>query len=314
MALTNPYIIEEDFVPGYIALYHSGELARRVEEAIASLESCKNCPRCCGTNRLRGFVGTCMTKRHAQVCGYFPRMGEEVYLVGQHGSGTILFAHCGLKCVFCQKGDPNQDPKGQEVTAQELADIMLELQDTGCHNINLNTPDHVVPQILEALLLAVEGGLHLPLVYNTSAYTSMKVLSWLDGVIDIYAPNFKIGDADNAKKYLLAKEYPEVAKAAVTEMYRQVGSLKIGIDGLAKRGVIARHLVMPNGVASTAEVMATLAGISSEMYLNILGKYHPAGKVTDEKYAEINHKITGDDMMQAYLAAHEAGLWRFEYR
>ena len=306
------FISNEGFNPGYLNLYHTGELARRAEEAVASLESCQTCPRRCKANRLIGRVGTCKTKRFAIVSSYFPHMGEENCLRGWRGSGTIFFSQCNLRCAFCQNFDISQTTSGNEVKPQELAGIMLSLQNSGCHNINLVTPDHVVPQILEALVVAVRLGLRLPLVYNTSGYSSQNALAWLDGVVDIYMPDFKFADPENAKLYMQAKDYPQVATDAITEMHRQVGDLCFDEQGLAKHGVLVRHLVMPEDSADSNLVMKTLAKISTNMYLNIMGQYHPAGKVSTENYQQINRRVYPDEIQQSYQHAKQAGLWRFD--
>ena len=302
------------FQPAYLALAQNGILQQRAEQAIASLEKCTNCPRRCGTNRLRGFTGTCMTKRHAVVSSAFPHMGEESPISGQHGSGTIFFSYCSLRCVFCQNYDISQQISGKEVDAAQLAEMMLSLQDQGCHNINLVTPDHVVPQILEALILAVEDGLRLPLVYNTSSYVGLKTLQWLDGVVDIYMPDYKIADPTHAKRYLQAKDYPTAAEQAIREMHRQVGDLQIDENGLAKRGVLVRHLVMPEDVADAQTLMHNLAEISTDLYLNIMGQYRPEAKVNAEKYPRINRRITTQEIADTFQAAEQAGLWRFDHR
>jgi putative pyruvate formate lyase activating enzyme len=306
------FISQEEFFPVYQTLHHSGELSRRAENAVASLESCQSCPRNCKANRILGRVGTCMTKRNAIVSSCFPHMGEEDCLRGWRGSGTIFFSQCNLRCVFCQNFDISQSPSGNEVSAETLAAMMLSLQSSGCHNINLVTPDHVVPQILEALVIAAEQGLNLPIVYNTSGYTSQKALEWLDGVVDIYMPDLKIADPDNARQYLQAKDYPQVAEKAITEMHRQVGDLCIDEKGLAKRGVLVRHLVMPDNTAASQQVMKTLAGISPNIYINIMGQYHPAGKVSAVKFAEINRRVQMEEIKQVYQFARQAGLWRFD--
>jgi putative pyruvate formate lyase activating enzyme len=306
------FISNEGFNPGYLNLYHTGELARRAEEAVASLESCQTCPRRCKANRLLGRVGTCKTKRFAIVSSYFPHMGEENCLRGWRGSGTIFFSQCNLRCAFCQNFDISQTTSGNEVKPQELAGIMLSLQNSGCHNINLVTPDHVVPQILEALVVAVRLGLRLPLVYNTSGYSSQNALAWLDGVVDIYMPDFKFADPENAKLYMQAKDYPQVATDAITEMHRQVGDLCFDEQGLAKHGVLVRHLVMPEDSADSNLVMKILAKISTNMYLNIMGQYHPAGKVSTENYQQINRRVYPDEIQQSYQHAKQAGLWRFD--
>ena len=209
----------DQFEPANLHLYQTGELAARAEEAICSLEKCKICPRECGTNRLAGFSGTCKTRRMAVVSSAFAHMGEENCLRGRNGSGTIFFCGCSLRCVFCQNYEISHTAQGEEVTAAQLAEMMLSLQQAGCHNINLVTPDHFVPQILEALVVAAERGLRLPIVYNTSGYTSRLALEWLDGVIDIYMPDFKTANPDEARLYLQAKDYPKVAESAIRESW-----------------------------------------------------------------------------------------------
>jgi len=286
------FLPAQGFEPAYLSLHRSGELARRAEEAVASLEHCTTCPRGCGANRLAGHVGTCKIKRYAVVSSAFPHMGEEDCLRGRHGSGTIFFSGCSLRCVFCQNFDISHTNAGQELSPEQLAASMLALQEAGCHNINLVTPDHVVPQILEALDLAAAAGLHLPLVYNTSGYCAPNSLAWLDGVVDIYMPDFKTASVPDARLYLQAKDYPEVALKAIREMHRQVGDLRMDEDGIARRGVLVRHLVMPGDVSSTRSVMGLLAEISTDMYVNIMGQYHPDGKVSREKYADINRPPT----------------------
>jgi putative pyruvate formate lyase activating enzyme len=217
--------------------------------------------------------------------------------------------------VFCQNADISHQTSGKEVSPAQLASMMLSLQGAGCHNINLVTPDHVVVQILEALPIAIEGGLRLPLVYNTSAYTSLQMLGWLNGVVDIYMPDFKFANPRNARRYTKAMDYPATAKVALMEMQNQVGVLKMDEHGIAKRGVLVRHLVMPDDIAETETVMRFLAEkVSKDTYINIMGQYRPSGKVTFERFEEINRPVKSDEMEFAYQAAREAGLWRFDQR
>jgi len=302
------------FEPAYLALYRTGELQRRAEAAIASLEACRVCPRDCATNRLENEVGICRTGRYARVCSYFPHHGEEDCLRGWNGSGTIFFSWCNLRCVFCQNYDISHRGEGVEVHPDRLARMMLHLQSLGCHNINFVTPEHVVPQVLEALVLAVEGGLRLPIVYNTSAYDSMESLRLLDGVVDIYMPDFKIWDPEMAHRYLKARDYPEVARRVIQEMHRQVGVLKFDEDGLAKRGVLVRHLVMPGDVAGTEHILRFLAEeVAPDTYVNIMAQYYPAGAVSSDRYPEINRRITWQEYRRAVRLAEELGL-RLEER
>lgn len=307
------FLSSQEFEPVYLQLYLSGELKKRADQAIESLASCEICPRACHENRLLNELGICKTGRFARVDSYFPHMGEEDCLRGRRGSGTIFFSRCNLRCQFCQNFEISHIGNGAETPPQELAKMMLALQEAGCHNINLVTPDHIVPQILEALLLAVENGLRLPLVYNSSSYTSMQALQLLDGVVDIYMPDFKIWDPGLALKYLAAKDYPQTARRAIKEMYRQVGDLKLDENRLARRGVLVRHLVMPRNVAGTREIMKFLASeVSRHTYINLMDQYAPAAKVSSEKFPEINRSITGQEYTDAKSFAKKSGLHRFD--
>jgi putative pyruvate formate lyase activating enzyme len=299
--------------PSYLGLHESGELMHRVEEAVESLASCAVCPRNCRVNRLEDQAQVCNTGRLARVSSYFPHLGEEDPLRGWNGSGTIFFSFCNLKCVFCQNHDISQAGQGLEVTPGDLAAMMLDLQRVGCHNINFVTPEHVVPQILEALPLAVEGGLRLPIVYNTSAYDSMESLAWMDGVVDIYMPDFKLWERRSALRYLKAKDYPEVARRVLLEMHRQVGPLQIDERGLARRGVLVRHLVMPGLLDESAEIFRFLSDeLSSDSYVNVMGQYRPEFETA--KYPEIHRRPSTDEMDTARRLFHEAGLHRIDDR
>lgn len=304
-----------DFEAAYLALHRSGELARRVEMVLAGLASCQACPRNCRIDRLANDVAICKVGRYALVSSYFPHFGEEDCLRGWKGSGTIFLTWCNLRCVFCQNYDISQEQSGAEVRPEQLAVMMLQLQAMGCHNINFVTPEHVVPQILEALPIAIEHGLTLPLVYNTSAYDSLETLQLLDGIVDIYMPDFKMWDRNLSRRYLKAPDYPEVARRALIEMHRQVGALKMDENGLAKRGVLVRHLVMPGGIAGSGEILRFLAEeLSPDTFVNIMAQYHPAGRVSHEKYPEINRRIRNDEYQSAIEVAHAAGLWRLDQR
>lgn len=309
------FIASADFEPAYLARYRTGELQRRAEQARAQLADCRVCPRACGVNRLAGAAGVCQIGRYAQVASSFPHHGEEDCLRGWGGSGTIFFAWCNLRCVFCQNFDISQAPAGVEVTPEDLAALMLSLQAAGCHNINFVTPEHVVPQILEALPAAIAGGLRLPLVYNTSAYDSLDSLRLLDGIVDIYMPDFKLWDERLARRYLKASDYPAAARAALREMHRQVGPLKLDENGLAKRGVLVRHLVMPGHIGDTQAIMRFLADeVSPDTFVNIMAQYHPAGRVSASQYSELNRRITPQEYRDAVNAARAAGLWRLAGR
>jgi putative pyruvate formate lyase activating enzyme len=248
------------------------------------------------------------------VSSWFAHFGEEDCLRGTRGSGTIFFGFCNLKCVFCQNHDTSQGGAGNELRPEELADVMLELQNVhGCHNINFVTPEHVVPQLLEALPFAIEGGLRLPLVYNTSSYDSLESLALLDGIVDIYMPDFKIWTKQSGIRYLKAKDYAEVARRIVREMQRQVGTLELGSDGLARRGVLVRHLVMPGLLDETREIFEFLAReISRETYVNVMGQYRPDYKT--EQYPEIDRCPTAEEMSEARALFARAGLRRMDER
>lgn len=304
-----------DFEPAYLELHRTGELWQRARKAVERLEACKVCPRDCEINRLENKTAACKTGRYSIVSSCFPHFGEEDCLKGQRGSGTIFFSMCNLRCVFCQNYDISQNTNGTEVRPLILAKMMLELQENGCHNINFVTPEHVVPQILEALPHAVEMGLRLPLVYNTGAYDSLDSIHLMDGIVDIYMPDLKFLDAGLSKKYLKAKDYPETATQAIKAMHRQVGDLVVDENGLAKRGILVRHLVMPGHGEETRAIMRFLTEeVSLHTYVNIMAQYHPSGKVGAEKYAEINRRITQEEYEYAYQTAREAGLHRFDKR
>ena len=312
--MTDPFnLASRDFEPAYLALYRNGELVRRSEAALAELAHCTLCPRACGANRAAGETGTCRIGRYTRVASHFPHHGEEDCLRGWNGSGTIFFAQCNLRCVFCQNYDISQSGCFPEASPHRLAEMMLALQAQGCHNINFVTPSHVVPHILESLTLAVQAGLHLPLVYNSSGYDSVETLRLLDGIVDIYMPDFKMWDEGHADKYLHARDYPAVGRVALREMHRQVGELKLDENGLAKRGVLFRHLVMPNNIAGTASIAAFLAReLSPHTYLNLMAQYHPAGQVSRTTPGEIGRGITPGEYAEALAAARLVWLHRFD--
>src|ERR687895_994986 len=266
--------------PSSLALHRYGALAERVREALALLGApCRVCPRLCSVDRSKDERGLCRIGRRAMVASHFPHFGEEDCLRGWRGSGTIFFSGCNLRCVFCQNFDVSWKVEGEEVTPQRLAGMMLELQATGCHNINWVTPEHVVPQILEALPLAADGGLTLPIVYNTSAYDSPDSIELMDGVVSIYMPDLKLVSREHARRYLGKREYADVAMANVREMHRQVGDLVLDDDGMAQRGLIVRHLVMPGLLEETKAVLRFVAEeLGPETYVNVMGQYYPSGK------------------------------------
>ncbi len=299
------------FQPAYLKLLESGELKRRVETAYAHLEACDLCAWKCRVNRRAGQLGVCRTGEKAKISSYGPHFGEEAPLRGWRGSGTIFFTRCNLRCQYCQNYEISQTDAGVEVEPEELAEIMLRLQHLGCHNINLVSPSHVVAQILAAVLIAAQAGLRIPLVYNTGGYDSMESLQLLDGVVDIYMPDMKYADAEIAKRYSRIPDYPQINQAAVREMYRQVGDLQLDENGLATRGLLVRHLVLPNRLAGTEAIVRFLAQeISPHTYLNIMEQYYPAYRA--HWYPEINRRITPEEYRQAVEAAHQAGLYRLD--
>jgi putative pyruvate formate lyase activating enzyme len=288
------------------------ELARRAARAVAALADCRACPRDCGVNRLENAWSACRTGRYAVVSSHFAHFGEEDCLRGWRGSGTIFFSHCNLRCVFCQNYDISQAIKPAAepgVPPERLAGMMLDLQHDGCHNINFVTPEHVVPQIVEALPLAIAGGLRLPIVYNTSAYDALESLELLDGMVDVYMPDFKYWSSDAAKRYMKAADYPEVARAAVRAMHEQVGPLEFDADGLASRGLLIRHLVMPGGLDDTRAILEWIArALGPRTYVNLMGQYHPAGRVSRDSFAEINRMLRPAEFDEARRMALELGL------
>lgn len=299
-------------IPSYLQLLETGELDRRAERAIGHLGKCDLCPWECQADRAIGRLGTCKTSRRARVSSFFPHHGEEDPLRGKRGSGTIFFSNCNLRCQFCQNYEISQEGEGRTVEAEELAAMMLHLQDAGCHNINLVSPTHVVAQIIEAVALAARAGLRVPLVYNTGGYDSMAALALLDGVIDIYMPDMKYADAATALKYSRIKDYPIYNRSAVKEMFRQVGDLKLDERGIAQRGLLIRHLVLPGGLAGTGEIARFLADeISTDTYINIMKQYRPEYKASRADRGPLSRPVTAEEMADAYKAARTAGLHRF---
>ncbi|RJQ50536.1 MAG: radical SAM protein [Desulfobacteraceae bacterium] len=297
--------------PIYIETFKSGRLASKRKAAYETLRFCTLCPRKCGVDRLSEATGICRTGHKALVSSCNPHFGEEAPLVGRHGSGTIFFTHCNLRCTFCQNYEISHEGCGEEVTGDELAQAMLALQEAGCHNINFVTPSHVVPQILSALETAVPSGLNVPLVYNTSLYDSVDTIRLLEGVFDIYMPDFKFWDPAVAEKTCRAKDYPEVARKALEEMHRQVGDLIIDDSGIARRGLLIRHLVLPNGLAGTPQVMRFIADrISTGSYVNIMSQYRPCGRAWE--IPELSAAPARKEYEAALLAAKEAGITRLD--
>lgn len=283
-------------------------LVETVDKLYKILEDCILCPRRCKVNRLNNEKGFCGVGLLPLVSSVGPHFGEEPELVGRNGSGTIFFAGCNLGCLFCQNYDISHLRYGNEISTKDLAKEMLVLQRIGCHNINLVTPSHVVPQIVEALAYAVEKGLDIPIVFNTGGYDSLETLKLLEGVIDIYMPDAKYSDPDAAKKYSNAEDYPDVVKTAIKEMHRQVGDLIVE-KGIAVKGLLVRHLVMPEGLAGTKGIMHFIATeISKDTYVNIMDQYRPCYKAVD--FPEINRRITQGEYEEAVEIARAEGLWR----
>ena len=303
-----------NYAPAYLVTYEKRLLGDKIDEALEALRSCTLCPRDCRINRWEKFA-VCKVARYARVSSFFRHFGEEDVLRGRRGSGTIFFSWCNLRCVFCQNYEISQAGEGEEVGPKELARMMLLLQEQGCHNINFVTPEHVVPQILEALPHAIEKGLRVPLVYNTSAYDSAHSILLMGGVVDIYMPDFKLWDRERCRKYLLAPDYPEAARAVFKTMHEQVGDLKVDEDGVALRGMLVRHLVMPGMLEDTREIMKFIAALSTDTYINLMDQYRPAWKVGREaKYAEIDRQITREELREAFQLVQQAGLWRLDSR
>lgn len=298
--------------PAYINLGEK-RLQTRVEQAVSRMSRCDLCPRRCKVDRLGDETGFCRTGRQAVVASFNAHFGEEAPLVGNNGSGTIFFSHCNLLCSFCQNFEISHLGEGSAVTDRQLADIMLHLQSEGCHNINFVTPSHVVPQILAATLSAARDGLSIPLIYNTGGYDSVDTLKLLDGVIDIYMPDFKFWDETVAEQTCNAKDYRLVACRAIKEMHRQTGDLKIDEHGLAYRGLLVRHLVLPDGLAGTRDVMRFIANeVSPQTYVNIMPQYRPCGLALETP--PLSQSLDPKTYREALHAAAEEGITRLDDR
>jgi putative pyruvate formate lyase activating enzyme len=313
------HFVRDDWQPAYGELLRTGELDRRAARAGEWLAHCTACPRECGVDRSAGEEGICRTGRDAYVASAFAHQGEESCLVGTRGSGTIFFSHCNLHCVFCQNFDLSQMRDGEPATPERIAELALGLQAWGCHNVNLVTPEHVVPQVIQALAMAAGRGLSVPVVYNTSAYDSLASLRLLDGIVDIYMPDFKFWGSASARRYCGAEDYPQRARAALREMHRQVGPLILDSDGVALRGVLVRHLVMPGLGEESAAIFRFLAEeLSADTYVNIMDQYRPSYQVGtsdgqgDRHFVELNRRPTRRELRAAVAAARAAGLWRLE--
>ncbi len=298
--------------PSYLKLLENGQLEERSKLAWASLSSCTLCPHMCGVDRLAGETGYCKTGSQAVIASYGPHFGEEKPLTGTKGSGTVFFSWCNMRCVYCQNYDISHLGAGNEVTPEFLAFCFLSLQEDGCHNINLVSPSHVVPFILKALILAATEGLHIPIVYNTGGYDSVDTLRLLDGVIDIYMPDFKYWDANIARHYSKIPDYPSVARNAILEMHRQVGDLIIGPDGIATRGLLLRHLVLPGDLGGTGEILQFIAQrISKNTYLNLMDQYRSCGRASE--FPPLDRRITKEEFEGALDLAKKYGLNRLDH-
>ena len=296
-------------VPSYIPLHEKGELHQRAQLLKELLKECRLCPRECRVNRLEGKVGVCQAGTELVVSSAFPHFGEESPLVGRHGSGTIFLTHCNLRCTFCQNYDISHLGKGERITSSDLVGVMLRLQGMGCHNINFVTPTQYTPQIVSSLPEAIEKGLRIPIVYNCSGYESVEVIRLLEGVVDIYMPDVKYLDEEHSKRFSNAPAYPDVVKRALKEMHRQVGDLTMDSRGVAERGLLIRHLVMPNGVASSEAVLQFISEeISVHSYVNIMDQYRPEYRASE--HPEINRRISHKEFLEAIQWAKCFHLYR----
>ncbi len=296
------------FEPAYRQLLREGGFPARVRAAQAALKDCTLCPWACHVDRTEK-VGFCRTGADPIVSSAFPHMGEEDPLTGFRGSGTIFFALCNLRCQFCQNYEISQEGEGRAITVEQLASLMLQLQEAGCHNINFVSPTHVIAPIIAAVHLAAEAGLNLPLVYNTGGYDSLDGLRLLDGIIDIYMPDMKYADAELAQRYSKIPDYPAHNQAAVREMHRQVGDLQLDDGGIALRGLLVRHLVLPEGIAGTEAIVRFIAEeISPNTYINVMGQYRPAWRVRERQIAPLNRPVTPGEVAHAKAIAQKAGL------
>ncbi|ADL12339.1 radical SAM protein [Acetohalobium arabaticum] len=292
----------------YLDLYQSGKLAKRVEKAYEILQDCTLCPHHCHVNRSNDELGYCQTGSEIKVASYGPHFGEEEPLVGSNGSGTIFFSSCNLRCVYCQNYDISQHQSGDAVTVEELAEIMISLQKRGCHNINFVTPSHMIHALLAATLEACKKGLEIPLVYNSGGYDDKEALGLLDGIIDIYMPDVKYIDENTALKYSKIPDYPPIVKTALKEMHQQVGDLKIK-DNVAVQGLLIRHLILPNNLAGTKEIIDFIADeLSTDTYINIMDQYYPAYKAAD--YKVLNRRTNTSEFEEAVEIAQNKGLSR----
>lgn len=303
----------KNFEPAYLKTYRDGLFPEKIERAYRLLDNCRLCPRHCGVNRLQGEKGFCSAGLLPEISSAAPHFGEENPLVGYHGSGTIFLTHCNLKCAFCQNFSISHLGEGREISCEQLGSAMVQLQKVGCHNINFVTPTHYVPQILKALPTAVEKGLAVPLVYNTGGYDTVETLKLLDGVFDIYMPDFKYTEDSVAQEYSQVPDYPSVVELALKEMHRQVGDLITTDKGIALKGLLVRHLVLPEGLAGTQQAMRFLASeISKNTYVNIMDQYRPCGRISSD--SPLNRGITQEEYDKAVEMAKKEGITRLDKR
>lgn len=295
-----------NYTPSYIELYNNGELNNRIETAGRICKKCSLCPHNCGVDRSICSDGYCRSSIRPVVSSAGPHFGEEPPLVGTNGSGTVFFTNCNLQCIYCQNCDISQMQNGREISYEELADIMIDLQQKGCHNINFVTPTHMIYPMLKALKISVEKGLKIPLVYNSGGYDSVKTLKLLDGIVDIYLPDFKYFDEKTGYSLSNARYYPLIAQIAIKEMFRQVGELMTDDNDIAYRGLIVRHLVLPGYISESKRILDFLAGLSKNMYVNIMDQYRPEYRAVEQ--SNLNRRITEDEFREIIIYAKDIGL------
>jgi len=294
--------------PSYLNAHRDGVLSKIVNNALRLLESCCICPRKCGVNRMKGEKGFCKIGLKPKVYSFMPHYGEEPPISGINGSGTIFFSGCNMHCVYCQNYEFSQSDVGTEVEFEELADFMLKLQDMKCHNINLVSPTHIMPQILKALSIAIDKGLNIPIVYNTGGYELASIIRLLDGIVDIYLPDMRYAENGAAKKYSIAPDYPKYNQEAVEEMHRQVGIAQIDNQGIINKGLIIRHLVLPNNISGTDKIMHFISSrLSRDTYISLMSQYHPCYKAGD--FLELSRRLTLNEYKQAKAMMEKYGLY-----
>ena len=296
------------FEPSYLKLYKSGELDKRIARLYRILESCELCPRRGGANRLEGKKGYCRSGVELTISSYGPHFGEEPEITGTNGSGTIFLTNCNLLCIFCQNYEISHLGYGEDVSIDKAAEIMLSLQSRGCHNINLVTPTHYTPQLVKTISVAAGRGLKLPIFWNCSGYENVETIKLLDGIVDIYKPDIKFSESEPAKRYSNAPDYFERCKEAVREMHRQVGDLKVNERGIAYKGLLIRHLVLPNNLAGSERILQFAAELSKECYVNIMAQYRPCGRTYE--YQELSRRPTSTEYFRVVDYARKLGLHR----